>query len=353
MRNSKSRRNLYTFILLTIVVTIASLWFWRQGGRRQEPLATQVETATNPTPLSFRLKWIIYSSFAHHFVAKEKGYFRKEGLEVEIHPGGAGIDPIKLVAANVDDVGLASYAQILLARSKGVPVVAIGEEYVTSGVIAISLRPSGITSPAHFVGKKVGIIAGSDTGTVYEALMAKQGIDRAQIDEVPIGFDLSVLFNGTVDVSTVAYVTNQPIFAEQKGYPVNIIDPRQYGVNPGGNVFFTSEETLQKKREALRRFLKGALTGIIRAQELEDADVVDIVLKYNEKLNREAELKIWNATKDVLLASDAQQVGMMPRATWERTAQLFHNFGSLEAIPDLEDCYTNELVEEVLEQGLR
>jgi ABC-type nitrate/sulfonate/bicarbonate transport system substrate-binding protein len=57
--------------------------------------------------ISFRLKWVIYSSFAHHFVALEKGFFKQEKLDVSIRPGGAGLDPIKLVASGADDVGLA------------------------------------------------------------------------------------------------------------------------------------------------------------------------------------------------------------------------------------------------------
>lgn len=357
MHSNKVQKRLSTIAMLVVLLAIVGFLVWRQwASRNQTPPAAQTDSATvpsSPLDVSFRLKWVFYSSFAHHFVAKEKGFFEKEGLDVEIHPGGAGIDPIKLVASNVDDVGLASYAQILLARAKGVPVIAIGEEYVTSGVVAISLQTSGITKPTDFIGKKVGIIPGSDTGTVYEALMAKQGIDRSQIEEVPIGFDLSVLFTGTVDVSTVAYITNQPVFAEQNGYPVNIIDPSHYGVNPGGNVFFTSEETLRSKRDLLRRFLRGALTGIMRSRELDDSNVVDIVLQYNDKLNREAELKIWDATKRVLLTDDAQRVGVMPKATWEETARLFHDFGSLEIVPALDECYTNSLVEEVLKEGLQ
>src|SRR5438067_1223250 len=85
-------------------------------------------------PMSFRLKWFVYSAFASHFVALEQGYYREQGLNLTINPGGPGMDPIRLVATGVDDVGLADYLQIILAREKGIPVVAIGEDYVRSGV---------------------------------------------------------------------------------------------------------------------------------------------------------------------------------------------------------------------------
>lgn len=302
--------------------------------------------------VSFRLKWFVYSSFAHYFVAQDQGCFRTQGLDVHIRGGGAGIDPIKLVASGADDAGLASYGQILLAREKGIPVVAIAEEYVKSGVVFITLKASGISKPADFVGRTVGFIPGSDTGTVYEALMSQQGIDRSKIREVPVGFDLAILFDGKVDVLTAGFISNQPIVAEQKGYPVNVIDPYEYGIRLGGNVLFTSEETLKKRRHMLKRFLDCVLKGIIDAQQLPDDKVVDLVMAQNERLDRAAELKVWKVTKDVLLSHDPKTVGLMAEATWLRTAELFKKFGLLKSVPALRDSYSNELVVEVLKEGL-
>jgi NitT/TauT family transport system substrate-binding protein len=298
--------------------------------------------------VSFRLKWFIYSSFAHHLVAQEKGLYAAQKLKVTIKPGGANVDPIKTVTLGEDDVGLASYAQILLARQQGIPVVAIAEEYVTSGVVQYSLKKSGITKPQDFVGKKVGIIPGSDTATVYEALMAKEGIDRSKITEIPIGFDLTPLFTGAIDVSTVGYISNQPIVAETKGYPVNIIDPHGYGIRPGGNVIFTTEKNLREKRSQLKRFLRAMVDGIELSQQLSNDEVVNIVLKYNASLERSSELKVWQVTKDQLLSHDSSRTGIMPPETWTETADIFNRFGPLKQIPALGSCYTNDLINEVL-----
>jgi len=303
-------------------------------------------------PISFRLKWVIYSSFAHHFVALDKGFFKQENLSVTIQPGGAGLDPIKLVASGADDVGLAGYAQILLAREKGIPVVAIAEEMIKSGVVAITLKSSGITTPQGFIGKTVGVVPGSDPTTVYQALMAKLKIDRSKIKEVPIGFDLAPLFDGRIDVDSVAYISNQPIVAEDKGFPVNIINPADYGVSVGGNVIFTSEKALAERRPELKRFLRAVLRGIIESQRMSDDEVVKTVLTHNDKLNSSTEHKIWKVTKDVLLSHDPTTVGLMPDETWQRTADIFHEQGLLKTVPDLGKAYTNELIEEILREGL-
>ena len=334
-----------TLLILAIAVATGLYGLSQQTEKKS---VNQAELPTQSEPLNFRLKWLIYSSFGHHFVALEKGYFDKEKVKPEIRAGGAGLDPIKLVASGEDDVGLASYGQILMACEKGIPVVAIAQENISSGVVFISLQQSGITAPEQFVGKKVGIIPGSDTGSVYAAVMGKLKIDRSKIDEVPISFSVDPLINGAVDVSTAAFSTNQPLVVESKGFPVNIIDPKDYGVSVGGNVYFTRPELLKSKPELLRRFLRADLKGIVDSHSMPNAEVVDMVLKHNSLLDKTAELRIWDATKKTLLPTTGENIGVMPRETWEQTKQVFADSGLVGKNLDFSKCYTNELVANIL-----
>lgn len=345
MRSQNIKRNLAISVIAILVVGVVTFGLLVNRGYVKNPFARQ---PVAPQEMSLRLKWLVYSSFAHHLVAAEKGLYANRGLKIEIRPGGPGIDAIKSVSLGEDDIGLASYAQILLARQQGIPVVAIAEEYVESGVVFMSLKDSGINKPDDFVGKKVGLIPGSDTGTVYEALMSKKGIDRKKITEVPVGSDMAPLFNRSVDIWTVGYISNQPIVAESKGFPVNIIDPHEYGVRVGGNVVFTTEKNLREKRAQLKQFLSAMIEAIQLSQTMSNEEVVDIVLKYNPKLERSSELKIWQATKDYLLSKSPDRTGMMPIETWKETADVFSQFGPLKEVPDLESCYTNDLVAEIL-----
>jgi NitT/TauT family transport system substrate-binding protein len=343
MKQNGSSKIIVLVIMAAVVFAGALLWFYQQ--RKQV-----VTNGTTPAALNFRIKFSIYSGFAPHFVALEKGYYAKEGLNVDIQPGGPGIDPLKIVLTGDADVGLASYDQIILAREKGLPLIAIGEDTTKSGVGFISLASSRIKTPQDFIGRKVGVMPGTDKGTVYEALMAKLGIDRSKIQEIPVQFNLAVLFNGTVDVFP-AFITNQPIIAKDSGFEVNIIDPDQYGISPGGNVFFTSEDTSRKKQDILEAFLRAELAAIMDSQSMNDGEVVDCVLKYNNQLKRDTEIKIWQATKAMILPKDRSIVGIMPRDKWEHTAQLFKQAGLLKNIPDLEKCYTNALVDDIHKRG--
>ncbi|MDA3923997.1 MAG: ABC transporter substrate-binding protein [Kiritimatiellae bacterium] len=334
--------------LLTLLIA-ASVIFMSGCGKAPDDQESK-SPSIHQENINFRLKWLIYSSFAPHFVAVEKGYHEENGLKVTINPGGPGLDPIRLIASGSDLVGLASYDQILAAREKGIPVIAIAEDTTKSGVGFMSLKESNIKKPEDFIGRKVGVMPGTDKGTMYEALMSKVGIDRSKIEEIPIGFNLILLFEKKIEVFP-AFISNQPIVAKNKGFEVNIVDPYEYGVRPGGNVYFTSEEKLKSNRDVLKRFLKGEMKAIAVSQKMPDGDVVDMVMKYNPKLNKQTEIEIWQATKPMLLQSDTSLIGKMSPATWKHTAEIALNYGLLKKKADIESCFTNELVEEIHSEG--
>jgi ABC-type nitrate/sulfonate/bicarbonate transport system substrate-binding protein len=314
---------------------------------KEEPAATQPPKLER---MSFRLKWFVYSAFATHIVALDRGYYREQGLDVDIRPGGPGMDPIRLVATGVDDVGLADYLQIITAREKGIPVVAIGEDYIRSGAGLFALKTSGIATPKDFEGRKVGIMPGTDKHALYLALLTKEHVDRKRITEIPVAFDSTLLLNGTIDVIP-GWITKDPFVFEERGAPVNVIDPYDYGLRPGGNVYFTSEDTLRKKRDLLKRFLRGTLKGIIEAPKMPDNAVVGMVLKHNPKLAKDAEVKIWVSSKNVLLEKDVSKVGLMYPTKWEETQKLGREYGLLKKDVDLTRCFTNDLVTEIHREG--
>src|SRR5712691_8740899 len=79
--------------------------------------------------VTVRLKWLHQAQFAGFYVAKDKGYYAAAGLDVSIQPGGSDFPAIQMVAGGSEQFGVTGADQILIARSKGVPVVAIAVIY--------------------------------------------------------------------------------------------------------------------------------------------------------------------------------------------------------------------------------
>ncbi len=75
--------------------------------------------------VTLRLKWFHQAQFAGFYVAKEKAFYKSGGLNVDIQPGGPDFPAIQMVTGGNEQFGVTGADQILIARSKGVPVVAL------------------------------------------------------------------------------------------------------------------------------------------------------------------------------------------------------------------------------------
>ncbi len=210
--------------------------------------------------VSLRLKWVFDPGFAGEMVAAQRGFFRQSGLDLSINQGGFESDPIKLVAAGADTFGVTGADNFLMAREKGVPIVAFAAGYLETPVVYYVREDSGIKTPEDFIGKKVGYQAGQDTATVYEDMLARLGIDRSQITEVPVQYDLSLFLSGQVDVWP-GYAASQSYLLEQQHVPYRMIVPRDFGISHMGTVYFTSEQTLAEHPEWVRGFTQTLIGG--------------------------------------------------------------------------------------------
>ncbi|MDO9415003.1 ABC transporter substrate-binding protein [Pararhizobium sp.] len=107
--------------------------------------------------VTLQLKWVTQAQFAGYYVAKEKGYYDEEGLDVEIKPGGPDIAPPQVIAGGGADVIVDWMPSALATREKGVALVNIAQPFKSSGMMLTCLKESGVATPADFKGKTLGV----------------------------------------------------------------------------------------------------------------------------------------------------------------------------------------------------
>ena len=108
--------------------------------------------------LTLQLKWVTQAQFAGYYVAKDKGFYEEEDLNVTIKPGGPDIAPTQVLAGGGADVTVEWMPAALAAREKGLPIVNIAQPFKSSGMMLTCLKESGITDPAtDFKGKTLGV----------------------------------------------------------------------------------------------------------------------------------------------------------------------------------------------------
>ena len=159
--------------------------------------------------VTLQLKWVVQAQFAGYLVAKDKGFYEEEGLDVTINPGGPDIAPEQVIAGGGADVITTWMAAGLAARERGVPLVNIAQPFASQALQLVCSEQSGVQSTDDFKGKKLGVWFFGNEYPFY-AWMAKLGYSTEGGDEgvevLRQAFSADPLLQGQADcISTMRY----------------------------------------------------------------------------------------------------------------------------------------------------
>ena len=291
--------------------------------------------------ITVRLKWFHQAQFAGFYMAQDKGFYKAAGLDVNIQPGGPDFPAVQMIAGGNEQFGVTGADQILIARSKGIPIVAVAVLYRRNPFVLFSLAKSGIKTPTDYVGKKIGVKIGGNEELIYRAVLGKAGIDKSKLEEVPVKFDITPLLAGAVDVWP-GYVINEVLAAKEKGFAVNVVYPADFGIDLYADTLFTTERMLKEKPDVVHKFVAATLAGwnaAIAAPE----DAAKVTVKYGSKLTYEHELAMMKASLP-LLKPDAAPVGSMEETKWEAAQKLLLAAGFQKTSIDVKQAFTTQFV---------
>jgi NitT/TauT family transport system substrate-binding protein len=313
----------YRVLTSIVVLALSSMW----------------SVAHADESVTLRLKWLNQAQFAGFYVAQDKGFYKSEGLDVNIQPGGPDFPAVQMVTGGNEQFGVTGADQILIARSKGVPVVALAVIYRRNPFVLFSLAKTGIKAPTDYVGKKVGVKIGGNEELIYRAVLAKSEIDKSKLTEIPVKFDISPLLTGAIDVWP-GYLINEVIAAKEKGFDVNIVYPSDYGIDLYADTLFTTEKMLKEKPEVVKKFVAATLKGwnaAIAAPE----QAAEITIKHGDKLTYDHELAMMKASVP-LLTPDGKPVGAMDEAGWNSVQKLLLGAGFLKEPTDVAKAFVRQ-----------
>ena len=286
----------------------------------------------NADNVALRLKWLHQSQFAGYYAAEQEGFYKKEGINVKLVPGGAETPSIQIVAGGSEQFGVSGMAQLIEARAKGIPVVALATTYRKNPLIWFGIDES-IKTPQDLVGKKVGLTVGSNSDLLFRAMLKKNDVRIEDINIVPVKYNLALLLEGKVDMYE-GYLTDQPISAELSGYKTRILNPSDYGIYFYGDTLFTTEKVIQENPDLVRRFTRATLKGWEFAYDNPEK-AVDYVLMYSDQLNREQEMRGMEASLE-LIRPDDKSVGTIELDVVQQMQDLLVDYGIIKSAIDLD-----------------
>jgi NitT/TauT family transport system substrate-binding protein len=337
----KNKKMLIIFSVVLILIVGVVVWWLVFQKRNNDNVPKDLYT------VKLKLKWTHQAQFAGNYMAIEKGFYKNEGLSVELIPFSYEDTAIEAVVGGRADFGIAGADEVILARAEGKSVKAIAVIYKVSPVVAYVLKTSGIDRPQDFIGKTVGLQKGVNTEYLYFAMMKKLGIDRSKIKEVAIGYDARELTEGKVDVST-GYLINEPHLAMEAGFPVNMILMADYGVNMYADVLFTTDEMIKTKPEIVEKMLKSTLAGWQYAIEHEQ-EAVNVTLEYATNSTKSHETYMLS-TSVPLINLGLSKLGWMELSAWEQAQNILFEQKLLKNKIEVSQAFTMDFLEAVYKE---
>lgn len=296
-----------------------------RAGNGAQPPAAPLET------VRLQLKWRHQFQFAGYYAAIEKGFFAREGLNVELVEG----EPLLIPSDRLFN-GRAEYAvdspAVLLQRQAGRPLVALAAVFQHSATVLLTLREKGYASPQMLAGKRVMLSDPTDPECL--AMFMNEGLEAGEYTAVPHNWGLDDLVEGRIEAQS-AYVTNEPYQLLRRGLEPGVIAPANYAVDFYGDCLVTGEDEIREHPERVEGFLRAMREGWRYAMD-HSGEIADLILaRYSQEKTRAALLYEARAMRPLVMP-ELVEIGHMNPDRWRHMAAIYARVGVLPADFSLE-----------------
>lgn len=235
----------------------------------------------NPVNLKkvrLQLKWYPNAAFAGVFVAKDKGFFAKEGIDVEIISGAPGINVEQLVINGFADLGISSLDSVMFHSQRGLPIFSIAQIFQGSSQGVVTLKSSGIDKIEKMAGKTIGSFGGVNQLQLIAFLNRFYLTNRVKLVNQK---SIDQLLNKEVEVGSVAlYNQLQPPYKEGlRPEDMNILMFKRAGVGMLEDTIVATRQFIKENPELTLRFVRALLKGW-RYTYISPSQSVDTVMKF-------------------------------------------------------------------------
>lgn len=293
--------------------------------------------------VSIVLDWTPNTNHTGIYVAREKGYFANQGLDVEIiMPGEVGSS--QLVAAGKADFGVSYQEGVTEARVHDVPIVSIAAviQHNTSGFA--SPKSKGIDSLTDFEGKTYGGYGAPVEKAILSSLMEKAGAEFNKVDIINMGnTDFFTAVKRDVDFAWIYYGWTG-VEAELRGIDLNMLYVTDYSkkLDYYTPVLITNEKMINENPDTVRKFMAVVSKGYGFAIDhpKKSADIlINAVPEIDAELVRASQK--WLSPK---YKGDAKQWGVQKLEVWENYANWMFENDLLDKKLDSKKAFTNEFL---------
>ena len=265
-------------------------------------------------------------------------------------PGPGATESI--VLSGGADFGLTNAVTVAqVVAEEEAPLKIVGTTYQKNPFTILSLADGGnIATPADLVGKRIGVQAGGNE-TLFDALLAANGIDPADVTKVPVEYDPSPLVNGDVD-GFLAYVTNESITVESQGLEVTNLLFADNGLPFVAESVIATDETIAERPEVVKAFLEAEIRGWTDAVAEPEEGARLAVETYGVDLDLDLDKEVQQATtqNELLVVTEETEANGLFTISDELVEQNMATLATAGIDVAAEDLFDLSLLAELLEE---
>ncbi len=283
------------------------------------------------TPVKLQLQWFFQAQFAGYIAAVDQGFYREQGLDVQLLEGGVDIVPQTVLAQGKADYAVAWVPKALASREQGAGITDVGQIFARSGTYQVAWKDSGISTAADLKGKKVGNWGFGNEFELF-AGMTKAGIDPGKdVTLVQQQFDMQALLKKEIDAAQAMSYNEYAQLLEAKNPATgklytpadfSVIDWKTEGTSMLQDAVWANTEKLNDPayQQQTVKFLAGTIKGWAFCRDNAEK-CRDLVVAKGSKLGRSHQLWQMNEVNKLIWPA-AGGIGVIDEAAWKQTVDI-------------------------------
>ncbi|MBS7707402.1 ABC transporter substrate-binding protein [Chelatococcus asaccharovorans] len=300
------------------------------------------------TKATVRLAFNYNGHRSPYLLGVDKGFYREEGLDVEVLEGKGVTSSMQLVASGQDTFTIVDPPSLMLGAAQGMPVRTVAQIYQVSPNALISWKDQNITKPSDLVGKVVATLQGDTTTTMLYALLAKNNVQRNAVQIVASdGGTRTQTFLAKRAQAITGFTNDSYIgLAATTNNEVQCFAYSEFGIDTMGDGIAAHKDTIASSPKVVAGFVKASIRAYRYAIEHPE-EAVAALIKRAPSLKAEVEVAKLKATAPLLETPDTKThgIGYSSKQRWEEAQTLMKDYGGLtKTVDDVSVFYTNDFL---------
>jgi NitT/TauT family transport system substrate-binding protein len=301
----------------------------------------------NLEKLTVRFTWKLKGEYAPLYVALEKGYYKAEGLDVQLSEGNGAQNVLKALASGNEKFGYGPAVAAAQAVSQGLPVkvVALYQTSAPMGVIAYPDTP--LSGPKDLEGKRLAISVGETFGDMIRPFTRVNNVDLSKIQLIQMDASARTMqfLTRKIDVMSV-YLSNElPQLEKRAGVKFNVIKVTDFGLNVLGSSMYVSNAFAEQNPDTVKKLLRATAKGYRDA--MADPPAAAKMMAKHMAVPEQPDVLDQQVQATVVStnAPAGKPIGWQADADWRANLNLLKETGGIPDVKALNVYFTNEYLQ--------